>query len=79
MKTSREEAAIDGQLRKAVVLNEYGEPSEQKDALVNTILAMFQDPDRWPLDDVMRIHVLKTLYRMAQNIRITEQACANCK
>ena len=51
-----------------------GEPSKQKDELVQEILDVFRNPDRWPIRDEQRIEILRYLYRCAETIRRTETA-----
>ena len=63
-------------LRKAILTDDHGTPAAQKNALVEEILNTFVNPDKWPMDDGSRICFLKGLYRRAQLIRETEEACA---
>lgn len=52
----------------------FGRPSDQKEQLIDSILNSFQDPENWPTSDTSRIDLLKKWYRMAKNIRTTEES-----
>jgi hypothetical protein len=61
-------------LHKQSLIETHGTVEEQKTSLVDTILATFTDPERWPMTDGDRVVVLKGLYYKARAIRETENA-----
>lgn len=77
MKPSPKKAIIGASadiLRASVLKSDYGDPSYQKDQLVNRILGAFESPDKWPMTDGERVSLLKNLWNDARLIRSTEQA-----
>ncbi len=61
-------------IRKALLLQTNGPIDAQKDALVDEIISVFSQPEKWPMTDGDRIALLKRLYSRAVRIRTTERA-----
>jgi len=59
-------------VKRAILVADHGEPEAQKNGLVEKIIVVFTDPEKWPMTDSERIALLKELYRTAQMIRRIE-------
>ena len=62
-------AGLDDEIRRTLIQAEYGTPAEQKDKLVDDILATCSQPELWPLTDAERVTVLRRWCQMARRIR----------